>query len=44
MEIGVVKWFNDATRYGFITSYKDDSLVFAETHDNSLTLTHDKEQ
>lgn len=33
MELGVVKWFNDAKRYGFITSYADDSLIFAETHD-----------
>lgn len=30
MELGVVKWYNDAKGYGFITAYKDSSLIFVE--------------
>lgn len=30
METGIVKWYNDAKRYGFITSYKDNSQLFVK--------------
>jgi prolyl 4-hydroxylase len=29
-ETGIVKWYNDAKGYGFISSYEDCSLIFAE--------------
>lgn len=32
-ELGIVKWFNDAKRYGFITAYSDNALILAKTED-----------
>jgi cold shock CspA family protein len=32
METGVIKWYNDAKRYGFIVSDVDKSLIFVEKH------------
>jgi cold shock CspA family protein len=32
METGVVKWYNDAKRYGFIVSYKDNTQLLVEQH------------
>lgn len=32
METGVIKWYNDAKRYGFIVADKDNALVIAEKH------------
>lgn len=32
METGVIKWYNDAKRYGFIVSDVDNSLIFVEKH------------
>lgn len=33
METGIVKWYNDAKRYGFITSYKDNTQLFVQKDD-----------
>jgi prolyl 4-hydroxylase len=32
METGVIKWYNDAKRFGFIVADRDNALVIAEKH------------